>query len=85
MPFAIFKKETDAARERERREVLQGLHSAGADLKAARLRFNNATQPELVEASVYEINAQQARYAYYLRLARERDITVRGNRERLVL
>lgn len=75
MPFALFKRE-ETETERSQREVLLGLQEAADDLAAARARFNHATQPELVEACVYEINAQQARYAYYLRLAREQEAKV---------
>jgi hypothetical protein len=35
------------------------------------MQFGQAIEPEIIEACVYEINALQARYAYYLRLARE--------------
>ena len=66
-----FSKKKNAQAEQEKREVIEAMRTTRADLRAARSAFNNATQPELVEAAVYEINALQARYAYYLRQARE--------------
>ncbi len=48
---------------------LDSLHAALADAYA---RFNTATEPELVDACVYEINAAQSRYNYQLRLIKER-------------
>ncbi|MDR0382286.1 MAG: YaaL family protein [Oscillospiraceae bacterium] len=63
-----------STREQEKQEqweVLEAMRRTRQELCQARLNFNDARAPELVEASVYEINALQARYAYYLRLARE--------------
>lgn len=72
MPFAIFKKRNEM--DSEQLEVLEGLREAADELATARERFNRACEPELVEECVYEINARQARYAYFLRIAREKDI-----------
>ena len=41
-------------------------------LAAAYMRFDAATEPELIDACVYEINAAQSRYNYQLRLIKER-------------
>ena len=43
---------------------LSGLQDA---LACAYRRFNATTEPELVDACVYEINAAQSRYNYMLR------------------
>lgn len=48
---------------------LSDLRDALAD---AYTRFDTATEPELVDACVYEINAAQSRYNYQLRLIKER-------------
>lgn len=64
-------KSTREQEKQEQREVLEAMRRTRQELRHARLNFNDAREPELVEASVYEINALQARYAYYLRLARE--------------
>ena len=46
------------------REELQQTNVA---LKCAYDKFNYVTEPELVEASIYEISALKARYSYLLR------------------
>ena len=67
---ALKKQEEEA--QREKKEILESLQVIRQDLRCARNNFNNACDPELVEACVYEINALQARYAYFLRLAKEK-------------
>ena len=63
----------EAAREaeEERRVLLEELRKTREDLRMAEIGFNNARESELIEASVYEINSLQARYAYLLRRVRE--------------
>ena len=46
------------------REELQQTNVA---LKCAYDKFNYVTEPELIEASIYEISARKARYSYLLR------------------
>jgi len=75
MPL-LFGKRTVTEQDRERFEALEGLRETADELALARDKFNNALEPELVEACVYEINALQARYAYFLRLAKENETTV---------
>ena len=64
---------TSAAREsrRYRDELMQNLIDTQNRLWDAHARFNQATQPELIEQCVYEINAWKARHAYFMRLLRE--------------
>ncbi|MBQ9460118.1 MAG: DUF2508 family protein [Oscillospiraceae bacterium] len=64
----IHKGNANDGRMREMLHVLDELHTA---LDDAYMRFDFATEPELVEACVYEINAAQSRYNYQLRLIRE--------------
>ncbi len=52
-------------------ELFDELGSLRAALSAAYMRFDAATEPELVDACVYEINAAQSRYNYQLRLIKE--------------
>jgi hypothetical protein len=59
---------------REQREVLRILGELRDDMHTARLQFNQAVEPELVDACVFELNALQSRYNYYLRVAREEGI-----------
>lgn len=55
----------------EAQELLDALKATKLALDMARLDFEYAREPELIEASVYEVNALQARYNYLLRRARE--------------
>jgi len=71
IPFS--KKRPDPL-ESERRELLGELHAAKAELERARRAFDYATEPELVEASVYELGALEARYSFALRRLREEGI-----------
>lgn len=45
-------------------------HAAFA-LAQAYVRFDNTTEPELVDACIFELNALQSRYNYLLRLVKE--------------
>ena len=40
-------------------------------LAQAYTRFDNTTEPELVDACIYELNALQSRYGYLLRKVKE--------------
>ena len=55
----------------ERETLLEELLDTQERLGEANARFNMATQPELIEQCVYEINALKARHAYYIRVLRE--------------
>lgn len=48
-------------------ELWQELHQTNQALRNAYDKFNYVTAPELVEASIYEINALKARSDYLLR------------------
>ena len=74
MGFNTAVKRQEEEAQQEKREILEALQTIRQDLRCARNQFNNANDPELVEACVYEINALQARYAYFLRLAREKKV-----------
>ena len=49
------------------------LQATGQALREAYEKFNYVSEPELVEASVYEISALKARYSYLLRQVKESD------------
>lgn len=68
MPASIFKKPKV---NQEREELIELLRQAQQDLDDARVRFDEATQPELIEQCVFEINALLARQAYFWRMIRE--------------
>ncbi len=52
-------------------QVRRELQETAQALRRAYERFDFASDPELVDASVYEINSLQARYSYLLRAAKE--------------
>ena len=54
------------------KELRQELDQINRQLKEAYERFNYACEPELVEASIFEINALKAKYDYLLRCVKER-------------
>jgi hypothetical protein len=53
-------------------QLQQELYLTGQALKDAYEKFNYVSEPELVEACVYEISALKARYNYLLRCIKER-------------
>jgi len=56
----------------EQQLILDELDGCRAGLKRANLYFACASEPELIESSVYEIKSLQAKYAYYSRKAKEK-------------
>ena len=61
-----------------RTQLQAELHTTGQALKEAYEKFNYVSEPELVEACVYEISALKARYNYLLRCIKERDGETEG-------
>ena len=59
----------------EKRALLQELDETLYDLRCARALFEQASAPELVEASVYQIKSAESRYNYLLRKAKEIGLT----------
>lgn len=55
----------------ETSEILQKLNDTKQKLNDAYAEFNTTLEPELIDASVFEISSLQARYAYLFRLAKE--------------
>ena len=66
MPLSITKKNVS-----EKDELLAELYATQSLLRDANARFNQASQPELIEQCVFEINALMARQAYFWRIIRE--------------
>jgi len=60
------------ARRAPRRALFGGLRDTRVALSQAYARFNAVCAPELVDACVYEINAELSRYDYLLRQIKER-------------
>ncbi len=65
------KRRTDAHQSAQT-QLQQELYAANQALREAYERFNYVSEPELVEACVYEISALKARYNYLLRRIKER-------------
>lgn len=61
----------DPAREEERRDLLQSLSHTRTLINQAYSGFNNASDSDLIESYVFEINSLQARYNYLLRRVKE--------------
>ena len=61
----------DVARDSSLQELFTELSDTRFALSQAFDRFNNTTEPELVDACIFEISATQARYNYLLRVIKE--------------
>lgn len=61
----------DMARDDSMQELFDELSDMRTTLEDAYMRFNVTTEPELIDACVYEINAAQSRYNHLLRLIKE--------------
>jgi len=68
--FGLFKARP-SAKDAERMELFDAINNTREQLRLARISFNNASEPELVDASIYEINSLQAQYSYLLRKVKE--------------
>ena len=60
-------------REEERRQLVEGLKQTRDQLNYAYAQFNIYSDPDLVDACVYEINALQSRYSYFVRQVKQLD------------
>ena len=61
----------DPLQEEERRELMQSLSHTRTLINQAYGGFNSASDSDLIESYVFEINALQARYNYLLRRVKE--------------
>ena len=62
----------DIARDASMQDLFSELSDTRVALSQAYARFNAVCEPELVDACVYEINAELSRYDYLLRQIKER-------------
>lgn len=65
-------KRCNDAHQNAQAQLQQELYAANRALREAYEKFNYVSEPELVEACVYEISALKARYNYLLRCIKER-------------
>ncbi len=70
--LALFssKKASGSSLSAEKRELLSDIDATLADLRYARTCFAEATDPEIIEACVYEIKSAESRYGFLLRRAK---------------
>ena len=54
--------------------IVVAIRQVCEDIDAANNRFQNETDADLIEASVYELQSLRAKYRYFLRLARSEGI-----------
>lgn len=74
MPQSIKKtalRRGDPARDEERQELMRSLSHTRTLINQAYGGFNCASDSDLIESYVFEINALQARYNYLLRRVKE--------------
>lgn len=74
--FIIRKK----AVEEENESLIYEIHSISQALERAYERFELQSDSNLVEATIFEIEALKARYRYMLALAKEQNLTADGKR-----
>ena len=65
------RRRTDQAREAERRQLVEEMRATRAQLNHAYAQFNLYSDPDRVDACVYEINALQSRYSYFVRQVKQ--------------
>lgn len=68
-------KQTRQSREAEKRALLAEYDDTLYQLKQIRAAFQQVTDPELVSACVYQMNAMQRRYVYLLQRMKRENIT----------
>jgi len=73
-----FGRKKTARQEEERRQLMEGMKQTRDQLNYAYAQFNIYSDPDLVDACVYEINALQSRYSYYVRQVKQLDAAREG-------
>lgn len=61
--------------------LLDEIQEISRALERAYERFELQSDSDLVEATIYEIEALKARYRYMLALAKQQNLTAQGKRE----
>jgi hypothetical protein len=54
--------------------IVYSIRQVCADIDAAQSRFEQETDADLIEASIYELQSLRAKYRYFLRLARSEGV-----------
>ena len=71
-------KKAAAQKEEERRQLMEGMKQTRDQLNYAYAQFNLYSDPDLVDACVYEINALQSRYSYFVRQVKQLEAAREG-------
>lgn len=58
----------------EREKIIKDIDRAYLDVLTAESFFQVVSEPELVDVAIYNLEAKKSRYAYLLRLAKEKGI-----------
>ena len=62
-------------REKEHQRLLEEYYDTLVQLRHLRAAFQQVTDPELITACVYEMNAMQQRYSFLLQRIKEENLT----------
>lgn len=62
----------------ERMEIISGMAAIKERLETAREVFNSTTDEALIDSCIYEIISLNAKYRYFLRIAKEKGIRAEG-------
>lgn len=66
----LFAKQKENDADLERRTLLSDIEEALGDIRHARNCFEEAHDPEMIEACIFEIKSAEARYSFLLRKAK---------------
>ena len=58
----------------EEEEILKEIKNIESSLECAYTKFHNATEPELIDSCIYEIQSLQTKYNYFMNLAKIKQI-----------
>lgn len=78
--MAVGRKRGRNLRQEERRCLMEGVAQTRVQLNQAYAQFNLHSDPDLVDACVYEINALRSRYSYLVRQVKRLDAADEGLR-----
>ena len=67
---SLFKKKKEISVSEEKKKLLSEIEEALSDLRYAKNCFEEAREPEMIEACIYEIKSAEARYSFLLRKAK---------------
>jgi len=72
----VFSRRPVSSSRKERDQLMQSLTHTRLLINQAYSGFNNASDDDLIESFVFEINALQSRYSYLLRRIKELEASV---------